>query len=157
MRGTIVRWVGVVAVLGLAVAPVAPAAEGDPPCLTDVKRLCGLVPPTGSFVQGCLERHRSELSKECRAVVSDLTRQTTKVASACRWDLTRFCSNVANAAGEHASCLLAHRDELSPKCREALLDEPVVAEPAPDPAPEPEPEKTAPPSEAEAGAKGVDP
>jgi hypothetical protein len=108
----------IVAVVGGAA--FAHADEKAPPCLRDIKRLCGLVPPAGPFVQECLQGHRGQLSPECSQHVNELTRDTLVLVAACRWDLARFCPGAQDVAGGRASCLVSHRDDLSPKCRDQL-------------------------------------
>jgi hypothetical protein len=111
-----------VAAIVVCVGSTLPAHADDkpPPCLGDVKRLCGLVPPAGPFVQECLEARSSQLSPECRKHVGELTRDTMALVSACQWDLVRFCPGAQNVAGGRASCLVGHRDDLSSRCREQL-------------------------------------
>ena len=40
---------------------------------------------------------------------------------ACRADFQKFCADVRPGSGRVAQCLLAHRDGLSPACRDALV------------------------------------
>lgn len=103
----------------------APGDVGDrvreqPPCLADARRLCYLVPPTGSFVQGCLEMHGDDLSPACRKHVGRYTQDTETLRAACDGDLDRLCSGVGLHPSDHASCLLAHRDALTARCRDTL-------------------------------------
>jgi hypothetical protein len=119
MRATVVGTMMAIVVC-LATAAVAAAAEGEPPCLADVKRLCANVPPTGNFVQGCLEAHSENLSTACRKRVGQVTRDGEALGTACRSDLDRFCANLPIAAGAKDTCLVKHRDALSTKCRDAL-------------------------------------
>ena len=110
----------------------AVAVEPKPPCTDDVQRLCNLVPPTGSFIQGCLEMHRSALSPECRAHVGEYTRNTVTLRAECRPDIARLCGPVVDRTGRpvppesipgaQLSCLLGHRDALSEPCRRTLDD-----------------------------------
>lgn len=108
----------------LVVCMRAPAAGQDdekaPPCLGDVKRLCGLVPPAGPFVQECLEARWGQLSPECRKHVDDLTKDAIELATACRGDLARFCPYAGQWAGGRATCLVDHRNDLSAKCKKEL-------------------------------------
>jgi hypothetical protein len=100
--------------------PVADGTHEEPPCLADARRLCYLVPPTGSFVQGCLEMHGEDLSPGCRKNVGRYTQDTETVRAACDGDLARLCSDVGLHPSDHAGCLIAHRDALSPRCRETI-------------------------------------
>ena len=107
-------------VLCVSAAGSAPAAEGEPPCLADVKRLCSEVPPTGNFVQGCLQAQPGNLSAACRRHVGQVTRDGEALDSACRADLAKHCANTPLAAGARDTCLVEHRDALSTKCRDTL-------------------------------------
>jgi hypothetical protein len=40
---------------------------------------------------------------------------------ACRADFHKFCADVRPGSGRVAQCLLAHRDGLSPACRDTLI------------------------------------
>jgi hypothetical protein len=117
MRATVV---GTMLAIVVCAATAAVAAEGEPPCLGDVKRLCANVPPTGSFVQGCLEAHSDALSAGCRKHVGQVTRDGETLGAACRSDIDRYCSGLPIAAGAQDSCLVQHRETLSSKCRDAL-------------------------------------
>ncbi len=101
-------------------APAADLAHEEPPCLADARRLCYLVPPTGSFVQGCLEMHGEALSPTCRKHVGSYTQDTETMRAACDVDLRRLCGDVGLHPSDHASCLLAHRDALSARCRATI-------------------------------------
>ena len=107
-------------VVCLAGAAAVTAAEGEPPCLADVQRLCSRVPPNGGFVQGCLQAHLDGLSAKCRKHVGDFARDTETLTTACQRELDGLCARIPTATGDRVSCLVAHRDTLSPKCRETL-------------------------------------
>jgi hypothetical protein len=107
-------------VVCLVTAAGAPADQDAPPCLADTKRFCGQVPPTGSFVQGCLQAHAANLSAACRKRVGQVTRDGEKLTTACRSDLARLCADTPLAAGARETCLVGHRDALSSECRETL-------------------------------------
>jgi hypothetical protein len=102
----------------------ASAAEGQPPCLADMQRLCPVVPALNGFVQECLRSNGAYLSPECRKHVGDITRDSNAVRVACYGDLARFCPNIDRArSGARLGCLVGHRDALDPKCRETLDDQ----------------------------------
>ena len=119
VRGTVVVR-GTMTMLVVVCLAGAAAAEDEPPCLADVKRLCNQVPPTGKFVQGCLEANRAALSARCRKHVGTLTRDTDKLNTACQRDLGRLCDDGTIRAGKQVGCLVEHRDTLSATCRDAL-------------------------------------
>ena len=111
----------VMAVMMVAGAGMAWAEDEDtPPCLADVRRLCGLVPPTGNFEQGCLQQHQSELSADCLKHVDTYTTEKETLGSACGSDTRRYCENIPTTAGGQQSCLVEHRESLSEKCRQEL-------------------------------------
>lgn len=95
-------------------------AEDDPPCLADVQRLCNLVPPTGSYVEGCLQAHRSQLSARCRRHVGNLTRDTGTLTTACQRDIDSVCGDDPMSGDGHVGCLVKHREALSTRCRDTL-------------------------------------
>lgn len=99
------------------------AEDRQPPCLADVQRLCGSVPPTGDFVQTCLEGQRDQLSAKCRKHVGDFTHDTGALTSACQSDLAKLCGDSTEDAGSRESCLVAHRDKLSERCRTTFDDQ----------------------------------
>src|SRR5262249_17225165 len=91
-----------------------------PPCLADIARLCGNVPPAGAYQQQCLEQQRARLSGRCRKHVGTLTRDRLTLRNACGGDLDRFCAGAPITAGGPTRCLLAHRDTLSKGCRDTI-------------------------------------
>lgn len=109
-----------IVVMVVAGAGMAWAEDDTPPCLADVQRLCGLVPPTGSFEQGCLEQHREQLSADCRKRVDRYTSDQETLTSACGSDARRYCENIQTTAGGQQACLVQHRESLSEKCRQEL-------------------------------------
>jgi hypothetical protein len=44
----------------------------------------------------------------------------TPLHQACRADFQKFCADVHPGRGQVAQCLLAHKDNLSPACRDGL-------------------------------------
>jgi hypothetical protein len=96
------------------------AAEDAPPCLADIGRLCNLVPPTGAFVQKCLEANRAALSAKCRKRVGTLTRDSGTLTAACRRDIDSACKDDPMSGDGHVGCLVKQRDKLSAACRDAL-------------------------------------
>jgi hypothetical protein len=100
--------------------PVVHAAEGEPPCLADIERLCRLVPGTGAFIQGCLELQWDDLSSECRKHVGATTDDGVRIGDACESDMDRLCSDVDPGGGQRTACLLRNRDALSTRCRDTL-------------------------------------
>ena len=105
-------------VMCLGGAAAVTAAEGEPRCLADVKRFCKFVPR--GLLQGCLEDHADGLSPACRKHFGDWNRDTEALGTACRSDVARFCADVPPAVDTPESCLVAHRDALSAKCRDTL-------------------------------------
>ena len=45
----------------------------------------------------------------------------TPLRQACRADFEKFCADVRPGSGHIAQCLLAHKDNLSPACRDGLV------------------------------------
>lgn len=113
----------VVSVVALVlVASVLPnrSVGADPICAEDIRKLCADVPPGGGRIQACLEKHESDLSKDCRARVGDLVKEAGLLGVVCRWDITRFCTHIAPGGARIVSCLSEHPDDISLECKAEL-------------------------------------
>lgn len=107
------------AVLATGVVIAGPV-RAEPPCQADVQKFCADAPVGVGAVQACLEKHEAELSKECLQRLDDFKARAGALAATCRWDVARFCSDVAPGGGRIARCMQARRDQLSPECKDAL-------------------------------------
>jgi hypothetical protein len=100
-------------------APASAEDEKAPPCLVDVNRLCGLVPPAGPSSRS-LKAYWGQLS----AGVSQARRHADAGRDRAGDDLpaglARFCPDAGGWAGGRAACLVDHRSDLSPKCKKGL-------------------------------------
>lgn len=110
-------WWMVVVLASLGSAAIA-VEDDEPPCLKEARRVCGMIPGTGSFVEDCLESHGSEVSAECRKNLGSYTESADQIFAACSSDLSRYCENDGgHAAGQDMTCLLARREKLTERCR----------------------------------------
>lgn len=113
-------------VMGLAVimllGTAMPAFAGKGPCFDDVKKLCKNVKAGKGRVTACLDAHVDELSADCK--VYRLKQGAVYAAwhSACKEDVTKFCSTVESGKGRIITCLAKHQGDLAPACRAQLDD-----------------------------------
>jgi hypothetical protein len=105
-------------VIGVALLPRA--ARGVNPCAADIEKFCSNVPIGGGRIQTCLKEHEKELSPECAARHENLEKDMGAIAATCRYDISRFCSDVSPGHGRIGRCLAAHRSDLSPSCADRL-------------------------------------
>ena len=122
MRTLVVVVVVVVGVLGGALA--APAADGNPPCMKDVARWCSEMPDIDGYLGTCLQGHWNDISPECRKTLNKDPDREIEVRAACESDKNRLCGDVLRGGAYNLECLVAHKDELSTKCRAILEHKP---------------------------------
>ncbi|MBK7973929.1 MAG: hypothetical protein IPK07_11875 [Deltaproteobacteria bacterium] len=111
-------------------------------CSDDAARLCGNVESGKGRVVQCLAAHESQLTRDCRAEVSqaksdvDDARERVQDAKhdakekledrkedferACSGDISRECRGVEPGHGNIVRCLQSHEGSLSPACRDAI-------------------------------------
>ena len=104
----------------IGVAVLASPALGATPCADDIEKLCPKVPIGGGRIQACLKEHEKELSPECAGRYENLAQEAGRLAAQCRYDLRRFCWDVAPGHGRLARCLERHRGDLSATCEQRL-------------------------------------
>ena len=92
------------------------------PCKTDIKRLCGDVKPGKGRIQECLKAHENEISPECKQWVAtkgeEIKSKLEEVQKACSGDVEKLCKGVKPGQGRILQCLKAHKDEVSPECKQ---------------------------------------
>ena len=103
-----------------AAALVPGAAWGALPCEADIQKFCASVPIGGGRIQACLRKHAKELSPACASRYQNLEQEMGTLAAICRFDISRFCSDVSPGGGRVADCLKANQDDLSPECKDGL-------------------------------------
>ncbi len=106
--------------LVIAAALVPGAARGALPCEADIQKFCANVPVGGGRIQSCLEEHAKEISPACGARTKDLEQELGALVARCRFDISRFCSDVMPGGGRVAACLQGRGDDLSPVCKDGL-------------------------------------
>jgi len=74
----------------------------------------------GGRIQACLQQHEAEASEACRKKLDELGQEVKLLAVVCRWDMSRFCSDISPGAGRVVGCLKSHDIELSPECGKQL-------------------------------------
>lgn len=106
---------------GIGTGLLAPGVlRAEPPCAADIRALCPDVPIGGGRIQECLKAQVDKLSEPCRQSVDELVRQGGALMASCRWDISRFCSDVSPGGTRVLTCLQARNDDLSPVCRTRL-------------------------------------
>ena len=70
----------------------------------------------GALLAPCYMSH----SGATRAQQPPSSPAQTPLRQACRADFQRFCADVHPGSGQIAQCLLAHKEQLSPACRDGL-------------------------------------
>jgi len=123
MTRTIITLLSTVALFTLTFASVASAqGNGDHPCRADAERLCGDA-SSRQERHACMESHQDALSASCKDAIAERKdkREQHRAAfeGACGADAAQFCAGI-EPGRELASCMKAHRDDLSETCHEAL-------------------------------------
>jgi hypothetical protein len=108
-------------------------------CRPDIQRYCGETVAGGGRILNCLRDYRSVISPVCRQTLDVILRggpvappppavepgmppwaAMLAARDACRVDAERLCSQVIPGGGRIIRCLMAQRDKLTPRCREAM-------------------------------------
>jgi hypothetical protein len=93
-------------------------AQAGHPCVADARKLCNDVEPGQGRIAACLKQHESELSQACKERRASFREQMEELADACKDDAKKLCSGVEPGGGRVGRCLMEHRDQLSPACKE---------------------------------------
>lgn len=115
----------VVTIASFVVASVSDSVTAiENPCKADIKRLCGDVKPGQGRINACLKAHKDEISQECRDWVADKSVEVRdkleEVQKACKGDVQKFCKGVKPGEGRILKCLMQHKAELSPVCKNSV-------------------------------------
>ncbi|HVE14779.1 MAG TPA: hypothetical protein VNI01_15395 [Elusimicrobiota bacterium] len=86
-------------------------------CREDLKRFCG----DSRRLFKCLREHEDVLSEGCKSDVDEKIRQGETARAVCADDQLRFCAEEGPSVQEIRRCMRKHKDELSEKCRSAVL------------------------------------
>lgn len=64
---------GLLVAVGIFVSMPALAEGGlmQGACMSDIKSLCGSIPPGGGRIRDCMKEHRTQLSIACKAAIAD--------------------------------------------------------------------------------------
>ena len=111
----------------VAWAQATPPPAGSPPpkggaCRADVAALCpNLTPGRGDHhaIAQCLESQADKLSAACKAELDQMKARAEAAKEACKPDVDKFCSGVAEGGGRIMACLKQHESELSDACKAA--------------------------------------
>jgi Cysteine rich repeat len=102
-------------------------------CSNELTRYCAEVTPGEGRLLACLYAVSDKLSGRCEFALYDVAARleravstVTYVANECRSELATNCANVQAGEGRVAQCLQDHESDLSPGCKQALIDVGVI-------------------------------
>ena len=119
---------------GIAVAqekgPVQTAVETAlVGCEKEFNSYCKNVTPGEGRLLACLYAYSDKLSNRCEFALYDAAAQLERVvntlsylASECKDDLKKYCSNVKPGEGRLLECVAKQKDKLSGRCKAAIKD-----------------------------------
>jgi hypothetical protein len=103
-------------------------------CQGDIDAYCSQVTPGEGRLLACAYAHGDKLSGRCEyalwqgaTALQQFTAAVAHLATECRDDLQKFCSDVEMGEGRVGLCLLDHRDDVSEACGTAMDDVELVA------------------------------
>ena len=102
------------------VLPSAAAVDGAGACRADAAKLCKDVKPGGGRVLQCLKQHESELSAPCRERLVEGKKRADEFKEACKPDAEKLCKETPKGPGNMIRCLVSHKADLSPSCRQKI-------------------------------------
>lgn len=110
-------------IAGLLLIPSLVMAESNP-CKEDVQTFCEGVEQGKMNIINCLKEHWDQISEECKEAQEWHQELNEELLTNCEEDRKEHCQEVEPAVGADplAECLEAYLPELSPSCREALLN-----------------------------------
>jgi len=98
-------------------------------CATEIDTYCSQVTLGEGRLLACFYAHEDKLSGGCTwaiyegaAALEAFVDAVVEVATACHDDLMTYCAQVQLGEGQVATCLLAHQDEVSEGCSQAIED-----------------------------------
>jgi len=96
--------------------------KGGGVCRADIAALCPNIQP-GPGARGaiakCLESQSDKLSAPCKAHLDAEKAKLEAAKEACKGDVEKFCSGIAEGGGRIMQCLHQHESELSDACKAA--------------------------------------
>jgi len=116
--GTMIRFIGVFAVLGLLVLSGVAAAEKwivetfSEGCKADLEKYCKDVKPGDGRLLACLYAHSDKISARCEYAVYDAASQLERALTA----------NIKPGEGRLLTCIEKNDAKVSGRCKQALKD-----------------------------------
>jgi Cysteine rich repeat len=102
-------------------------------CSSEITQYCAKVTPGEGRLLACLYAVSDKLSGRCEFALYDVAARleravstVTYVTNECRSELATNCANVQAGEGRVAQCLQDHESDLSPGCKQALIDVGVI-------------------------------
>ena len=102
------------------VVQATPATTDERPCRTDIEKFCPDVKPGGGRMAECLQKHREELSPECRARGQAVRERVQEAHEACKEDISKYCGEVRPGEGHIVTCLRSHDKDISADCKASM-------------------------------------
>jgi len=105
------------------------AEEGIELCREDVQKFCKDIKPGEARIMRCLKEHHDQLSPACKAKGTEMSEKMKEMrkemgaemkesTEACKADREKFCKDVKMGEGRIMDCMMSHKEELSPACKE---------------------------------------
>jgi len=98
-------------------------------CQQEIESYCSQVTLGEGRLLACFYAHGDKLSSRCEFALYDAAAELeqfaaalTHLASECRDDLRKYCSEVQFGEGRVGSCLLEHEGDVTEACRQAIDD-----------------------------------
>jgi hypothetical protein len=108
-------------IIACALVVQATLANADErPCRTDIEKFCPDVNPGGGRMVECLQKHREELSPECKVRGQQVRERIEEAHETCKEDVSKYCGEVRPGEGHILTCLRSHDKDISPDCRASI-------------------------------------
>lgn len=119
----------------VALASGAAYAQEDPienaleACKPEIETFCSQVTPGEGRLLACFVAHEDKISGQCGWALYEamdafdaFANAIAYVATSCFDDMTKHCAEVELGEGRVASCLLEHKEDVTPECKQAMDD-----------------------------------
>jgi hypothetical protein len=117
------KWIGLMAgIVALALCLGGSAsAQTKNPCAQNAAKFCKDVKPGGGRLAKCLKEHEKDLSPQCKESMEAARAKAKEAHEACTDDIQKLCKEVKPGGGRIVKCLRENEKQLSPECREKLV------------------------------------
>ena len=98
-------------------------------CEADLEQYCSQVTPGEGRLLHCMAAHEDKISGRCEyafyqaaTLLEQLSAAVTYVATECKTDIEKHCSDIAVGEGRILACLTEHESETTESCKKAIAD-----------------------------------